>query len=256
MRLNNTIKHLITLWFLCSLFLSFDNIVHAAQPAEPIDPQLAKQHITDILSRPAFETFREKRTLVYKGDFAEKSFVPTENSASLEGIFTRATLELLAQIFELLLWILLAALIIFLVYYAPRWFKKSWRLSLPAHFTVPPPVIRNDLAQESLPDEIAQQAWLLWQQNQPIIAISLLYRGALNRLIEQQNLPIEISTSEKECLQLLIQQQLPSFFIEFFGELIEIWQKMIYAKQFPTDRTVQHLCERWKHCFDFPYPST
>jgi len=59
-----------------------------------------------------------------------------------------------------------------------------------------------DVRPESLPEDVGAAAWALWQSGQVAAALSLLYRGALSRLIHRHAVPIAASTTEGECLEL------------------------------------------------------
>jgi hypothetical protein len=59
-----------------------------------------------------------------------------------------------------------------------------------------------DVRPESLPDDVGAAAWTLWQAGRVPEAMSLLYRGALSRLIHEYRVPITSSTTESECLEL------------------------------------------------------
>jgi hypothetical protein len=59
-----------------------------------------------------------------------------------------------------------------------------------------------DVRPESLPDDVGAAAWALWQAGQVPAALSLLYRGALSRLIHRFAVPIGAATTEGECLEL------------------------------------------------------
>lgn len=59
-----------------------------------------------------------------------------------------------------------------------------------------------DVRPESLPDDVGAAAWRLWQAGRVPEAMSLLYRGALSRLIHQYRVPITSSATEGECLAL------------------------------------------------------
>jgi hypothetical protein len=59
-----------------------------------------------------------------------------------------------------------------------------------------------DVRPESLPDDVGAAAWALWQAGQAPAALSLLYRGALSRLIHRHRVAITSSATEGECLDL------------------------------------------------------
>jgi hypothetical protein len=105
--------------------------------------------------------------------------------------------------------------------------KKS-RMDLPSH------VQSLDIRPESLPASIGSAAAALWQAGDQRGALSLLYRGALSRLVHEYALPIRSASTEGECLT-LASSRLDTTRSDFFAKLVSIWQYAVYGNQMPEN---------------------
>ena len=215
-----------------------------AMQKEHVDPKMAKQYIAEILSQPEFKTTREEYQWRYIGKSSIEE-APVESTSSID--FFR---KLIAQLFELLLWILLGTGIILFVIYGSRWLEQmhTKKIVKPDYVTTPPRLVSENTTNLLLPTNISQQAWLLWQSGDVAAAISLLYRGALSALITRDRLDIDDSTTESECLHLVKNKQSFELY-SYFAELTSTWQNIAYAKRLPSENKVQKLCKEWELYF-------
>ncbi len=85
-----------------------------------------------------------------------------------------------------------------------------------------------DVRPESLPDDVGAAAWALWQAGQVPAALSLLYRGALSRLIHRFAVPITASATEGECLD-LAQGRLEATALRYVTQVVRAWQASTYG---------------------------
>jgi hypothetical protein len=211
--------------------------------AANLEPELAKQTITEVLAEPEFQHTREEYRWEYIGDSSSKPELPKIDSSSFN------FLNFIARLLELLLWILLGAGIIFLIIYVSRWLKL-----LPTPYNKsdsiakPKPRLLNQELTDKLPINIPQTAWEFWQSGKTVAAISLLYRGALSVLITREGLNINNSATENECLRKVKSKQPPEI-SKYFSELTRTWQKMAYAGSLPSDIEAQQLCQEWQRYF-------
>jgi hypothetical protein len=98
-----------------------------------------------------------------------------------------------------------------------------------------------DVRPESLPDDIGAAAWALWQRGDAGGALSLLYRGALSKLIHVHGVPVSDSSTEGECLALSRAHVGPTTHA-YFGELVHAWLAHTYGGRAPDPRAGQVLC--------------
>jgi len=85
-----------------------------------------------------------------------------------------------------------------------------------------------DVRPESLPDDVGAAAWTLWQAGRVQDALSLLYRGALSRLIHQYRVPITSSATEGECLE-LARPCLETPVLRYVTQVVRAWEASIYG---------------------------
>lgn len=99
-----------------------------------------------------------------------------------------------------------------------------------------------DIRPESLPDDIGAAARALWQRGEQRAALSLLYRGALSRLVHAHGVPIRAASTERECLALAATRLAPPSHA-FLAELVAGWQAVAYARrELPAD-ALEALCQ-------------
>lgn len=113
--------------------------------------------------------------------------------------------------------------------------KLSDALDLPTH------VNQLDIRPQALPDDVGAAALALWRGGRAQEAMSLLYRGALSRLVHTHAVPIRSSSTEGDCLQ-LAQPRLAQPSYAYLARLIAAWRSTVYAGRQPADDEVAGLC--------------
>lgn len=98
-----------------------------------------------------------------------------------------------------------------------------------------------DVRPESLPEDIAAAAWSLWQAGRVQAALSLLYRGALSRLIHRHAVPISSSSTEGECLA-LARPYLDVAAQRYFTQLVRAWEAGTYGQRELSAAMGESLC--------------
>ncbi|HEX4584292.1 MAG TPA: DUF4129 domain-containing protein, partial [Burkholderiaceae bacterium] len=84
----------------------------------------------------------------------------------------------------------------------------------------------------------------LWLRGEQRAALSLLYRGALSRLIHVYSVPIRGAHTESECVS-LAQGRLQQDSSAFFARLVSVWQLAVYAGRTPEAAGVLSLCDQF-----------
>ena len=107
--------------------------------------------------------------------------------------------------------------------------------------TLPSHVRDLDIRRESLPADIGAAARTLWERGQARGALSLLYRGALSRLVHQHAVPIRASSTEDECVRLAA-RTLDRPDSDFLARLVQAWALMVYGSRLPDSAEVLALC--------------
>jgi hypothetical protein len=223
-------------------------VVLAAAPAadaqevcDPDAPGSANACIQSVLESDDFGSVREITRWVRR---------PSDESASapwLDSLFGWLFPDwlpgFLASGFELGLWIGVAVLAVMLVMAVARRMERI----VPAPAAGPkrrPRVSGLDLDPRSLPDDVVAAARAHWARGAPIEALSLLYRGALSRLVERRLLPIPDSATELECVR-LVDRTLDEDAARIFGDLTRAWIATRYAGEPPPTSLFESLCQRY-----------
>jgi hypothetical protein len=132
-------------------------------------------------------------------------------------------------------------------------YSSWWRQFLPrtqevTRADLPTSLFGLDLRQDSLPNNIKDAAMRFWQQGHYRNALSLLYRASLMKLL-QLGIPLKDSSTELECLDLMIQHPSPMTLtepqVEYFKALTQAWRLMAYGHQIPEPTQGLHLCQTW-----------
>jgi len=106
-----------------------------------------------------------------------------------------------------------------------------------------------DVRPESLPDDVGAAAWALWQAGQVPAALSLLYRGALSRLIHKFLVPITSSATEGECLD-LARGRLEPGALRYVTQVVRAWEASIYGGRTLSTAMGETLCSGFAQRLD------
>ena len=98
-----------------------------------------------------------------------------------------------------------------------------------------------DVRPESLPDDIGAAAWALWRAGRVPAALSLLYRGALSRLIHRHAVAISAATTEGECLD-LARGRIDASAHRYLTQVVRAWEANIYGNRALSDAMGEALC--------------
>ncbi|MWV11438.1 DUF4129 domain-containing protein [Pseudomonas sp. R-28-1W-6] len=225
---------------------------------QPLTSQAAHDSITRLLDQPPFE-HRETVTRWRFGDEQNKAEDKPrdESQGLLEALQNLGALsdylkklEIVALIFEVLLWAALIGLILLLVWRYREWLSTfAGRLGLPQRRIreMPSQLFGLEVAPESLPDDVASAAERLWDE-QPREALGLLYRALLSRLLHDLRLPLKGSHTEGEVLQ-LVQHLDQAELSRFSTVLTRHWQNLAYGHRLPPAALKQGLCDAWRRLF-------
>jgi len=122
-----------------------------------------------------------------------------------------------------------------------RWLQGGRALAEADGTLRPTHVNKLDIRPEALPADIGAAALALWQEGRLQEAMSLLYRGALSRLVHGHGVPIRASSTEGDCLR-LARPLLADGTARYFALLVDAWRATVYAARPPADSTMQLLC--------------
>jgi hypothetical protein len=162
--------------------------------------------------------------------------------------------QIIATALEAILWIILAVGIYLLYYHRERWLHLfKTKKNIDDEYVAPEVMFGMDVRPESLPDDVIAESRALWQQGEHRQALSLLYRGALIRLINQEKIKLQDSHTEgdiiKQAAKTLTQNNHGKSKQSYLQLLTRQWQSIAYAHRIPDDDIMQTLFNTWESDF-------
>lgn len=140
------------------------------------------------------------------------------------------------------IWLLGAAAVAVLLVTARRWLSVHGEALRPGGARLPSHVRELDIRPESLPADIGGAVRELWLAGERRAALSLLYRGALSRLVHSHGVAIEAASTEGDCLR-LARAALPPPRGDFVAALVQAWQLAVYGDRPLASEHVLRLCD-------------
>jgi len=144
-----------------------------------------------------------------------------------------------------LAWIAGGLVLAVALYYIARHLRLRARLSGPR--SRPDFLFGLDVRPESLPADVAGAAAALAREGRSREALSLLYRGALVRLLDQ-GLEFLRGDTEGDCRR-KVDRGAPEPVRAFFGRLVAAWQSLAYGHRAVDTGAVLALAEEWQRQF-------
>jgi len=174
---------------------------------------------------------------------------PDNIDPSVMSQFFEALGKMLAIVFEFGLWVFVAVAIFALIIYRDYWLAFFQGGVKQTEKKAKPEILFGmDIRPESLPDDIAAAARQYWQQGQQREALSLLYRGGLMRLVNQDDVELEDSHTEGDVIK-LSRRVLHAQREAYLEKLTHVWQRAAYAHRFPDDEDAEYLFQHWNNAF-------
>jgi hypothetical protein len=106
-----------------------------------------------------------------------------------------------------------------------------------------------DIDPNSLPADVGGAALGLMDAGRTREALSLLYRGALSRMVHRFSVVVGESFTEGEALR-AARQRLDQPQVSYFAALVALWQRVVYAAEAPAAESVTALCREFAPTFD------
>ncbi len=201
-------------------------------------PEMAKQYVVEILSKPEFTTKREEYRLRYVGNS-----IPDE----IENFSAPLNFgKLIAQLAEILLWLVVLFAIVVIIH-SSNILQRRPRLFKPIGAKYSTTLVEDKIV-KPICVNVSQQAWQLWQAGDTCAAISLLYCSALSVLQKRDALKITDNITENECIKLVKLKQAEKL-VDYFTDLTHTWQDIAYAGRQPDADKAKELCEKWQQHF-------
>ncbi|WP_432728029.1 DUF4129 domain-containing protein [Variovorax sp. W6] len=212
--------------------------VAAAAAETPLTREQVKAAADKVRADPNMPGTRTEKKLRFK-EREEDEEEPEKKPDSLDWLrdFVRAV----AEGARWLIWGLAALALAWLAVRLHRWVRVRAGGARPGKAPLPSHVGSLDIRPESLPDDIGNAAAGLWQRGQHRPALSLLYRGALSRLVHWHAVPVRAASTEGECVALAATRLAPDA-QAFFVRLVEAWQLAAYGGRLPSTAQVLAVC--------------
>ena len=141
-----------------------------------------------------------------------------------------------------LVWLLGAAAVVAALVTARRWLAVHGEAIRSRDARLPSHVRELDIRPESLPADIGAAVRALWLAGERRAALSLLYRGALSRLVHSHDVAIGDASTEGDCIR-LARAALPAERGDFVATLVGVWQLAVYGDRPPANEQVMGLCD-------------
>lgn len=140
--------------------------------------------------------------------------------------------RVIATLGEMALWIIAGVVLLLLAMSARRWWP--WLRGLGAPPMPKAAAAREQAVAESepLPADIAGTARRLWANGQPREALALVYRAAVDAMVEATGRTLPPGATEAQCLR--ASQALPEAPRRAFAHSVRLWQQAAYAERIPT----------------------
>jgi hypothetical protein len=221
--------------------------------AADLQSEEARRIITEVLADEDFGRTEWVPSWKYVGEERAQAEEPPEGLAEFLEFLLDGFLGFfkgIAEVAEVLLWALVGVLIGYLAYRIGlnRGWLQMGVLAKPRAQEAPVSLFGLDLSPDSLPQDIGGEALGLLRADQPRAALSLLYRGTLAALLQQQRLEIPPSATEGECLTLVTAVR-PEPEAALFRRLTGAWLRLAYGHLLPPGGEVEALCRDWQRVY-------
>jgi hypothetical protein len=220
---------------------------HAADPPAPPSRADIEAATARVAKDPNLATKEKSRTLQFRKSDKPEDKKPDEKAQPwLDGLF-----KWMSETGRLLVYALGIVLVALLLVGLHRFIRARGDALLPRRANLPSHVQSLDIRPESLPADIGAAAAELWTLGEHRQSLSLLYRGALSRLVHGHAVPIRSASTEGECVT-MARDRLSAPAGGFFARLVAAWQLAVYGARLPGDEAVLALCRE----FDAHLPAT
>ena len=212
-----------------------------------LDANKSKKIINEVMLTKNLDDKRTVTRWVKKKK--EKKEKKDESSFDFKGFFEPIA-RIISFVIEFGLWFLIAFLLFLLYKYRNLWMHLFQGTSTQekVKYKAPEVMFGMDIRPESLPEDIVAEARTLWENGKQREALSLLYRGALARLINNEKIKLENSYTEGDVLR-HCSKQLTASKQSYLKALTSQWTLIAYAHRSPSKEDMLKLFEQWHSTF-------
>lgn len=227
---------------LLALLLSWPVAVwcQAAEPATPTRQQVTAE-MDQLRQDPDLAGKHKQKTLRFKDDGKKEDPKAKPDKPTRWPDWLRGFSRWVSDVGRWGVWLLAALAVALFMVGLRHWVKVRGEAVARPRAALPSHVRDLDIRPESLPDDVGSAAAALWQRGEQRMALSLLYRGALSRLVHAHAVPIRSASTEGECVA-LARPRLPAAAGDYVARLVQAWQLAVYGGRAPASAEVLALC--------------
>jgi len=210
----------------------------------------AKSHSKYIVEKILNSEDFNKKEIIKVEKPKEKKQSVSESSEFWDGFFRflHGLIGNLAKIGEVLLWVLVVSLVVYVLYRYRHWFAEIAPERSRLKASRPDTLFGLQVNKESLPEDVSAEAMRLLQENKYRESLALLYRACLAQLVDR-GLELHNGETELECLALIGKHaeklRVHADMLRYFNGLTEHWRRLAYGHILPDKTEAQALCENW-----------
>lgn len=250
-------KHLLTIFIaLPLLVLMLSSIMPTQAWANEKGIQVSEEYLSPTLrplsdAKPVIEELLNgeefsKKTTQTVWRFKQQDDKTNESDFDLDFSFFSS----FASVLKGLLIAALFALIVYIIIKRDQWLPLfSIKTRKDDAFIAPDVLFGMDIRPESLPDNIPATAREYWKAGQLREAMSLLYRGALARLVTIEHIPLHSGHTEGDVVNLAA-TALNTKQLVYLQSLTKHWQIVAYAHRELPVNIMEQLLSHWFSEFD------
>src|SRR5260221_1140707 len=208
----------------------------------------ARDKAKKVLTAPEFGHYENERYLRYIGPTWGEREPPKRSKSSV----LDAIVKFFAESARVIAWIVVALVATGLLYLLARYVGINGWQRAPKR-AQPEILFGLNVRPESLPDDLPAAARAFLARGEIRAAVGLLYRGALVSLLQEGRIDIGRGDTEGECLWRVkaayrtdADEQAKA---AYFDSLVQLWQRVAYARLVIEANEVQALVDVWPQHF-------
>ena len=230
----------------------------ASAPAVAVDPDRPSRdaieaELATLRKDPRFGGTKTEKTWRLKPREPDQAKPPERGGMPGWLAWLRDFVGWVTSVGRVVVWAVGALLVALLLVGLRHWIRERAGAAPQRPAALPSHVRDLDIRPESLPADIGATASAMWLRGEHRAALSLLYRGALSRLVHAHQLPIRAASTEGECVA-LARRALRPVGADYVARLVAAWQLAVYGGRLPETPAVVQLCNEFDGLLGVPSP--
>lgn len=203
-----------------------------AVPASPPWAMTLRDEANRVLAGPDFQRSETSRQLVRR-EWLRRWMQSNDDTSGSR--LPNLPLATIAAVLKWMLVALLVAALAWLLWRGARWLApRIGRPEPKANGVLPAESLPLALAEAALPVSVSRAARDAWERGDAVLALSLLYRGAVQAMSERYHVAMPASATEGECLR-VARRSGQAVGREAFAPIVRAWMGLAYGGQRPDD---------------------